>query len=641
MKHVIIGTAGHIDHGKTALIAALTGTNTDRLKEEQQRGITIDLGFASLALLNKIELGIIDVPGHERFVKNMLAGVGGIDLALLVIAADEGVMPQTREHLAICDLLHIQRGLVALTKIDLVDDEWRELVVDDISQTLTGTFLEGAPIVPVSSKTGEGLEALVVELATCAEEVQERRTDGVFRLPVDRVFTIKGFGTVVTGTLISGTVAPEDTVEILPQQTSARVRNIQVHDTNVSVAYAGQRTALNLHGTEKHIIQRGSVLSEPGLLRPTYMLDASFELLATAERPLKNRSRVRVYHGTHEILARVMLFDREELAPGDTAYAQLRLEAPAVAMARDRYIVRQYSPVVTIGGGEILFVHPHKHTTKDNILPKLQRLHTGSLEDVIEIYVKEAEFALVTPRAIAGILAVIEPDIADALQTLIRRHVIVNTVDDGIAVMHAIHYEALSKRVIGTLEKFHNTFPLKAGMAKEELRKKLPSALMPQVFQRILHEHVRDGQIRVMQDLVCHAGHQVQLSPAQQRIREQLSGLYLSKNTQPPLWKEALASVDSSEKDIEAMLRLLVDDGVLVRVETDLHYHHESLHAIVEQTVAYLQQHHEMTVGDFKTLLGVSRKYAVPLLAYLDASGVTLRKGDVRILRQQRDAGGV
>jgi selenocysteine-specific elongation factor len=368
------------------------------------------------------------------------------------------------------------------------------------------------------------------------------------------------------------------------------------------------------------------------------MLDVSFKLLATAERPLKNRSRVRVYHGTHEILARVVLFDREELAPGDTAYVQLRLEAPTVAMARDRYIVRQYSPVFTIGGGEILFVHPQKHTAKDDILPQLQRLHTGSLEEVVEIYVKDAELSPVTPRAIAGMLAVVEQEITDALQSLIRRHAVVNTVDDGIAVIHTAHYQALSHALAETVENFHKTFPLKTGMAKEELRKKLPSSLTAQVFQQLLREHVRAGQLRIMQDLVCHAGHQVQLSPAQQRIKDQLSALYLSKNVQPPLRKEAVAQVNGSEKDIEAMLRLLLDEGILVRVETDLHYHQESLRAIVEQTIAYLQQHQEMTVGDFKTLLGVSRKYAVPLLAHLDASGVTLRKGDVRILRQQREA---
>ena len=635
MKHVIVGTAGHIDHGKTALITALTGTNTDRLKEEQQRGITIDLGFASLALPNGIDLGIIDVPGHERFVKNMLAGVGGIDLALLVIAADEGVMPQTREHLAICDLLQIQRGLVALTKVDLVDEEWQELVVEDIRDSLAGTFLEDAPIVPVSSKTGDGLENLQAELANSAEQVLERRTDGVFRLPVDRVFTIKGFGTVVTGTLISGTIAPEQTIEVLPQHISARIRNIQVHDTNVDSAYAGQRTALNLHGIEKQTIQRGSVLSEPGLLRPTYMLDASLKLLSGAERPLKNRSRVRVYCGTNEVLARVVLLDREELHPGDETYAQLRLEASAVVMAGDRYIVRQYSPVITIGGGEILNVHPKKHTGNAAILAQLRALHTGSLDEVVEVYVREAEFVPVSSRAIAGMLAVVEQEIADALQRLLAQGTIVNISATDIAVLHAAHYRQLSSLLTDTLAAFHTQSPLKSGMAKEELRKKLPSALAPQIFQRLLDEHARSGAIRVMQDLVCHGEHQVRLSPAQRRIKDQLIDLYLSKKDQPPVRKEALAHVQGKEKEAEAMLRVLLDDGTLVRVETDLFYHHEALDAIVRQATDFLKQHQEMTVGDFKNLIQVSRKYAVPLLAYLDANGITLRKGDVRILRQQ------
>jgi len=637
MKHVIVGTAGHIDHGKTALISALTGTNTDRLKEEQQRGITIDLGFASLLLPNEIELGIIDVPGHERFIKNMLAGVGGIDLALLVIAADEGVMPQTEEHLDICDLLHIQQGLVALTKTDLVDDEWQELVVDDIRQTLSGTFLDGAPIVPVSSRTGEGLDALVAELARSAEQVQERRTDGIFRLPIDRVFTIKGFGTVVTGTTISGTILPEDTVEVLPQQITTRVRNIQVHDANVSTAYAGQRTALNLHGIEKQIVQRGNVLSEPGLLRPTYMLDVSLLLLPSAERPLKNRTRVRIYHGTSELLARVALFDREELLPGDETYGQLRLEAPAVVMARDRYIVRQYSPIVTIGGGQILFVHPKKHTTKDVVLSQFRTLHTGSLEEVVEVYVKEAGFEPVTPRAISGVLAVVEPEITTAFQQLIEQRLVVNTSDDGIAVLHTTHYQTLNTLLTETLQTFHRTFPLKAGMAKEELRKKLPSSLTLQVFQQLLREQIQAGHLQVMQDLVRYTTHQVKLSPTQRQAKEHFITLYRSGEAQPPLRKEALASLHGDEKEGEAMLRVLIDEGILIRVETDLYYHHEVLQTLVEKTIEFLKRHQEMTVGDLKTLFHVSRKYAVPLLAYLDASGVTIRKGDIRILRQQRE----
>lgn len=634
MKHVIVGTAGHIDHGKTALIAALTGTNTDRLKEEQQRGITIDLGFAFLSLPHGIELGIIDVPGHERFVKNMLAGVGGIDLALLVIAADEGVMPQTREHLAICDLLRIQRGLVALTKTDLVDDEWRELVIEDIRDTLAGTFLDEAPIVPVSSKTGEGLEALKSELAARADGLAERRVDGVFRLPIDRVFTIKGFGTVVTGTLISGSVAPEQTVEILPHGLTTRVRNIQVHDTNVPSASAGQRTALNLHGIEKQAIQRGSVLSDPGVLRPTYMLDAALQLLADAERPLKNRARVRVYCGTAEVLARVVLLDRAELRPGDDCYAQLRLEAPAVVMAGDRYIIRQYSPVITIGGGEVLAVHPAKHAGSPARVAHLRTLHTGRLDDVVDGYVREAEFVPITARTIAGLLAVPEPEIAAALQRLLDTGRAVNMADEGIAALHATHEAALSSRLLAELTQFHARNPLKSGMPKEELRKKLPPSVTPSLFQRVLEAHVRRGDIQMQHDLVSRAEHQIQLSAEQQRIKAAVEELYRQNEARPPMRKDALDQVNGRASEVEAMIRVLLDDGTLVRVDTDLFYHRDALAAIVAKTIDFLRQHQEMSVGDFKTLIDVSRKYAVPLLAYLDSSGITLRKGDSRMLRQ-------
>jgi selenocysteine-specific elongation factor len=635
MKHVIVGTAGHIDHGKTALIKALTGTDTDRLKEEQQRGITIDIGFAFLALKNGIELGIIDVPGHERFVKNMLAGVGGIDLAILVIAADEGVMPQTEEHLAICNLLQIQQGLVALTKVDLVDEEWQALVTDDIRQELAGTFLQDAPIIPVSSRTGAGLETLLAELETLAVHVRERRPDGVFRLPVDRVFTIKGFGTVVTGTLISGSIQPEDTIEILPQQITTRVRHVQVHETSVPVASAGQRTALNLHGIDKQAIQRGNVLSTPDLLTPTYMLDAWFSLLPKVAKPLKNRSRVRFHHGTSEILARLVLFDREELIPGESAFVQIRLEAPVAALARDRYIIRSYSPIITIGGGEIVHVHPKKHKQSAPILSCLKTLWKGTLEEILDIYVDQAGFEPVVPRTILGMLAVPEQEIMASLQELIQQQQLVNVVSQGIAVLHASHYHSLQTLLLEALKAFHQTFPLKLGMPKEELRKKLPASLSPQVFQFLLQEQVQAGAIGVEQNSVRAASHSVRLTSAQQAVKQHLAQIYRSRRFQPPTRKEALNSSGVSEHEAGSIFELLLDEGTLVRIDRDLYYHQEVLDEIRRQVVDYLTHHAEMSVGDCKTLLQVSRKYAVPILAYLDADGLTIRNGDVRILRRK------
>ena len=634
MKHIIVGTAGHIDHGKTTLIKALTGIDADRLKEEKQRGITIDIGFAFLTLPNNIELGIVDVPGHEKFVKNMLAGVGGIDLAILVIAADEGIMPQTEEHLAICDLLQIQRGLVAVTKTDLVEEEWTEMVIEEIREGLKGTFLQLAPIIPVSSKTRTGLDTLVQELENLAAQVQERNSEGVFRLPIDRIFTIKGFGTVATGTLISGSIRNEEVVEILPEHIKARVRNVQVHDTPVETAYAGQRTALNLHGLEKRSIQRGSVLCVPDLLTTTYMLDAYFTLIPKASKPLKHRSRIRFHHGTNEIMARVILFDREELLPGESTYVQIRLESPITAMARDRFIIRSYSPVITIGGGEILYIQPKKHKRSPQIMKQLQTLREGSFEDILSIYVENAALQPITPRTISGMLAVNERDIQEGLSRLIQQGKIINTDRQGIAVIHATHNQKIITQLAEVLEGFHQQFPLKSGMAKEELRKKLPADLPLSVFQQILDAQVTDGAICVEQKEVRKRSHQIQLTAAQQQIKHQLEQLYLSSDVQPPNAKDALNELGGAEKERQAIFRLLVETGTLIRVEGEIYYHKDVLEEMSQRIISYLKKHNEITIADVKNLFQLSRKYTVPLLAYLDTEGITIRKGDVRILRR-------
>ena len=378
MRHVVVGTAGHIDHGKSSLVLALTGIDPDRLKEEKERGITIDIGFAHLELEDGLTLGIVDVPGHERFVKNMLAGVGGIDLVMLVIAADEGVMPQTREHLAICQLLRVRSGLVVLTKADLAEPEWLELVQEDVRSFLRGTFLDGAPILPVSAKTGQGLPALREALRTLARAVPSRGTDATFRLPIDRVFTIRGFGTVVTGTVAAGLLALDERVEVYPRGLQAKVRGIQTHGRPVSTAAAGQRAAVNLQGVERAAIERGDVLSLPGLLQPTYMLDATCELLADAPAPLRTRQRVRFHVGTSEVMARVHPVAGVAIEPGQAGYVQFRLEAPVVALPRDRYVIRSYSPMVTIGGGELLDVAPSKARRSAALVGRLGTLETGA-----------------------------------------------------------------------------------------------------------------------------------------------------------------------------------------------------------------------------------------------------------------------
>ncbi|MBI4839975.1 MAG: selenocysteine-specific translation elongation factor, partial [candidate division NC10 bacterium] len=439
MRHLIIGTAGHIDHGKTTLVKALTGIDTDRLKEEKERGISIELGFAFLRLPDGVQAGIVDVPGHERFVKTMLAGVGGIDLVILVIAADEGVMPQTREHLHICALLQVKRGLVALTKSDLVEAEWLEMVRADIVETLKGTFLDGCPVVPCSATTGQGLPELLQAIQDQAAAAEPKRTEGTVRLPVDRVFTIKGFGTVITGTLWSGTLAVGDEVAILPADLRSRVRRLQVHGQTVERAVAGQRTAVNLPGLEVSQIERGDVLCLPGTLHSSETFDATLSLLPDAPRPLVNRARIRFHLGTSERLARVVLLDREELQPGGQAYVHLRLETPSAALPADRYVIRSYSPAVTIGGGSILDPNPpRERRPRAKMIEHLRILEQGSPTDRLERLLLAAGFTPATGDELRRRSDLDPAAVADSLRALTEKGAAVLVGPKGEAgVLHA------------------------------------------------------------------------------------------------------------------------------------------------------------------------------------------------------------
>ncbi len=634
MKHIIVGTAGHIDHGKTAMVKTLTGIDADRLKEEKQRGITIDIGFAFLPLSDEIELGIIDVPGHEKFVKNMLAGIGGIDLAILVIAADEGMMPQTEEHLAICDLLQIQQGLVALTKSDLVDKEWLEMVQEDVRESLVGSFLAQAPIIPISSKTGAGFDALRQELSRLVTQVRERSSEGLLRLPIDRVFTIKGFGTVATGTLISGSVSPEDVVELLPSRKQLRIRNVQVHDQAVKRAYAGQRTALNLHGADKSSIQRGDVLCETGRVRPTYMIDAHLSLTPKAPRALKYRARVRFHHGTHEIMARVILFDREELQPGESAYVQFRLDTPLVALAKDRYIIRTYSPIITIGGGEILDVHPPKHKPSSNVIGRLDRLKNGSLQEIISLYVSDARFQPVSPSDLAGLIAVPEEDIRRELRELLEKGELIGILSQGEKLLHRTQYQRLTDLFLQELARFHRNNPLKPGMSKEELRKKLPAEISAPLFQYLLDQQQQEGALSLEGSLVRKSDYHLQLNTRQEELYQELETVYRTARFQPPYRKDALQQLNASEKERQEIFALLIDRAILIRIEGELYFHHKVLDEITQLIVDYLHQHQEISIGDVKALLQTSRKFTVPIMSYLDTQNITIRQGDLRILRQ-------
>ena len=631
MKHVVVGTAGHIDHGKTSLVKALTGTDTDRLPEEKARGITIDLGFAFLEEPDGLTIEIVDVPGHERFIKNMLAGIGGIDVAMLVIAADEGVMPQTREHFGICSLLHVRRGLVVLTKTDLVEPDWLELVREDVAELVRGTFLDGGPIVGVSAKTGEGIAELRATLRTLAATVPARGTDQLPRLPIDRVFTIKGFGTVITGTLMAGRLRVDDRVEVFPAGVQAKVRGLQAHGHAVTESSAGQRTAVNLQGVERVAVDRGNVLGLAGTLVPSELVDGTLELLADAPRPLVTRDRVRVHTGTSEIMARVLLLDRQELTPGESTLARLRLEAPLVALPGDRFVIRSYSPMVTIGGGTLLDIAPPRFKRKaPALLAHLTLLREDRPEAVVEEHVRHAGGGGVRVAPLSGRVPFGPERLRGLLDVLQAGGRIVAIDRDWF-----VHGEALARLrdlAVATLEQFHRASPLRPGMSREELRGRA-GAPDERVFAHLLGALETDGIVRTDRDKVSLAAHSVRLSPEQQKAADRLEQEFLTAAAAPPSPEEALARAGQSGDEEHELFQVLVEARKLVRVKESLYFHAQALEAIQDKLVAMLRERKEIGPGDIKDLLGISRKYAIPLLEFFDSRRVTARVGERRVLR--------
>jgi selenocysteine-specific elongation factor len=627
-----VGTAGHIDHGKTSLVKALTGTDTDRLPEEKARGITIDLGFAFLEEPDGLVIEIVDVPGHERFVKNMLAGAGGIDLALLVVAADEGVMPQTREHLAICQLLRIKSGLVVLSKADLAEPEWIELVRDDVRRALEPTFLAGCPIVHASVKTGAGLPELRAALATFARAVPAKDPDRTARLPIDRVFTVKGFGTVVTGTLIAGHVVVDDKVEVYPRRIQSKVRGLQVHGRIVPEATAGQRTAVNLQGVERAAIERGDVLAPPGTLVPTVLLDGTLELLEDAPRPVKTRDRVRFHVGTQEVMARVLPVDRPELAPGGSGQARFRLEAPVVALPGDRFVVRSYSPIVTIGGGTVLDIAPPRFKRRGAALAAhLALLATGDPPAVLEEHLKQAGAA----GARVADLRARTPFGPELLRQLLDR-----LQHDGrvLAVdrewyLHRAANDRLRAQTVELLETFHTENPLRGGISREELRSRAGNA-QERVFTQLLTVLESEGVVKSERDQVRLGSHTIRLRPDQERVVKGLEADFRGAGAAPPSPEEALGRLGVKGTEKHELFQVLVADRTLLRVKDSLYFHAEALRSIQEQLVALLRQKKEIGPADFKDLFGVSRKYAIPLMEYFDTQRVTVRVGERRVLRE-------
>jgi len=622
--------------GKTSLIRALTGTETDRLKEEKERGITIELGFASLDLPGGQHLGIVDVPGHEKFVKNMVAGATGIDIVAMVIAADEGVMPQTREHMEICTLLGVKHGLVVMTKIDMVDEEWLELAIDDIQGFMQGTFLEDAPIIPVSSVTGEGIPDFVKALDDISRIIPERSPSSLFRLPVDRVFTMKGFGTVITGTLVSGTVKVGETIEIFPTNISSKVRGIQVHNQGVNEAGPGMRTAINFQGLDKEIVKRGDVLSNPGGLKPNYMVDIEMHYLESNRKPVKSRTRVRLHTGTSEVLGKLILLEQEELAPGATTVAQLRLDAPVALVKEDRFVIRSYSPVRTIGGGQVLNPIPPKHKRfKAEIIDGLKGLVDKEPEDIIAYCIEAAGYNGVTFADLKIMTNLTDKQLDANLQGLLSRKNAIQTDKETRRYVHQKSFDTLQETVQAQLSAYHEANPLKPGMPKEELKSKFPQLTDGKLFNLALNQLLKDKGIDQEENTIRLTTHSISLGTDQADIRDKMLKTYQETALQPPYFRDVSKGMDADLQRVKDVMLHLVDEGLIIKTKDDLYFDTKAINQLKAKLVQFLETNEEITTPQFKEMTGASRKYVIPLIEYFDATKVTLRVGDSRKLRRR------
>jgi len=622
MKNIIVGTAGHIDHGKTALVKALTGIDADRLEEEKRRGITIDLGFAHLQLTPALRLGFVDVPGHERFVKNMLAGVGGIDLLLFVVAADESIKPQTREHFDICSLLGIPRGVIALSKADLVDSDLVGLVRLEVEELVAGSFLEAAPIVPVSSVTGAGLDDLRRELARVAALVPEKNAAGRFRLPIDRVFSVKGFGTVATGTLISGSVAAEQTVEVYPAGRRLRVRGVEVHGSKAGRAVAGQRTAVNLADIEPAELARGDVLSEPGRFRAVKQVDCRLDLLASA-KPLKHRAPVHFHSGTAEIEAEVRLLEgTAPLKPGATAYVRLLLRDAALLLPGDRFIIRMFSPVVTIGGGVVVDLCQRRYRKSDDAKARLDVLGGQDRSARLGLLVRESPFGLGTAELVAR-TGLLESEIA---ATAARAPVVTITQPQPWYVDRA-WFQATRDRLVKTVREFHQKNPLLPGVARQDLRGRdlqdAPAFLMDALIADA-KDIVAEGET------VRSRGHKLVLKEDEEQARAAIERAFDETGLAVPSLPEVLAKSGVEAARARSLLQILLREKRLVRIGDDLVFHQSAIEKL--RAMLAVRKGSRFGVPSFKEWTGVSRKYAIPLLEYLDREKITRREGDERVV---------
>lgn len=633
-----MGTAGHVDHGKTALIKALTGIDCDRLPAEKEREITIDIGFAHLKTGDGRFIGIVDVPGHERFVKNMLAGVSGIDFVLMVIAADDGVMPQTLEHLEICDLLHIRKGIVAITKTDLVDEEWVGVVADDVRKVVAGTFLEGAPVVPVSSVSKAGIKELAEEIIKLAKDTESRNEWGPVRLSIDRVFTMKGAGTVVTGTLVSGTLAVDQELTVLPEGRAVRVRQLQVHGFKRREAGAGQRVAVNLAGVELDEVARGDTLAEPGL-DVSHVIDVKIRAVSRLPKPISNRTRIRLYLGTQEIIGRVKFFDCDELQAGEASYARLRLESPVVCTYKDLFILRDFSAVRTIGGGVVLDSKPSvMRRAKESIGADLKRKEQGGPEELVEQAVADSGFTPVAARDVSSRINLDPAETGRVFDELMQRGVIVGIPGAGKAVSR-VAFERLKAMILARFGEYFDKSPKKVWVTQQEIKTKYFPKEDAKSYEHAVRTLVDSGALAVSLSGrgLRHTTGSERILEEEENLRRNIERVISEGGFNSPVPSELPPHAKSELLDSNEVFQTLVDAGVIIRLSPNAFLHRDTIEEAKRRTIEFIKEKGSMTISDVREIFGASRKFSVPLLEYFDSQKVTIRKGDVRELHPGMD----
>ncbi len=629
MKRVILGTAGHIDHGKTQLVRALTGIDTDRLKEEKERGISIELGFAYLDLGSDVRIGIVDVPGHERFVRQMVAGAGGIDIAALIVALDEGVMPQTVEHLDILCLLGIKHGLVVLTKMDLVDEEFALLAEEYTKDLVQGTFLENAPMVRVSSKTGEGIEEVKNVVLNLSEKVGEKSVHGLLRLPIDRVFTLKGHGTVVAGTLISGTISVGDDVEILPQGIHSSVRSIESHNRFEQQSFPGERVAVNLRGIEQGDVHRGNVVTHNGEFRPSYIVDVNFTSLNRSPIRLTNLKKLRLHHYTTDVEATIALPDRECLEPGEEVVAQLRTSSPIVPATGDRFVVRALSPSVTLGGGVV--INPRAPKLRARSVKSFLETEREDDPSLIASLIKGAGVNGVNRNELMGMSSFSSTRLDKTLDKLRTKKIVIQLDSTERRLVHRGFLELVQRKISDKLVRFHKENPLKEGISKQELRSMTPGS--DRLFKIALDDLISSGTLVDQINTIRSAEHFVKLKDDEKNIKEKLFGAITTDKRTPPVLKELIATVGAELKQVKSLLSVLEKEGKIIKVKEEMYFSSDFIQTIKEKLVAHLKKEGFITPSGFQEITKSSRKYNIPLLEYFDREKLTLRVGDHRVLR--------